>query len=105
MRIDPNQGLSGAEGTASDRVASPAPGAASRTAQQSSALQSDQANLSPDAIEYSKLRSAIVNVPEIRTDRVSSLRQTIQAGTYSVSNQQIASALRRDPGSIGAAGK
>lgn len=105
MRIDPNQGLSGAQGTASDRVAADGPAAASRSSWQTNANQLDEANLSSDAVEYSKLTSAIANVPDVRQDRVASLQQAIQSGTYSVTNQQIAGALLRDSGTTAPVGK
>jgi flagellar biosynthesis anti-sigma factor FlgM len=105
VRIDPNQGLTGAEGAAADRVTGAAASAPSRTAQQGPAAQSDQANLSADAQQFSNLRSAISNVPDVRQDRVASLQQAVQSGSYSVSNQQIAAALQRDSGSAAAVGK
>lgn len=105
MRIDPNQGLTGAQGNAADRVGGAAGSAASHPSQQAPAAQSDQANLSADGLQFSNLRSAISNVPDVRQDRVASLRQSIQSGSYNVSNQQIAAALQRDSGAVTAIGK
>ncbi|HTV59240.1 MAG TPA: flagellar biosynthesis anti-sigma factor FlgM [Verrucomicrobiae bacterium] len=105
MRIDPNQGPSGAQGAASERVVAANSAPSPRSTQDSNANQLDQANLSSSAVQYSKLRSAAANLPDVRQDRVASLQQAIQAGTYSVSNQQIAGALQRDSGSAPASAK
>lgn len=105
MRIDPNQGLAGSQGAAADRVGGAAPSTAARTQQSGGGPELDQASLSADAVQYSKLRSGISNVPDVRANRVASLQQAIQSGAYSVSNQQIATALQRDAGPATASGK
>jgi len=98
VRIDPNQGLTSAQGGAPDRISSATSSATSRSTQQNSTNQLDQANLSSDAVQYSKLTTAIGSLPDIRQGRVAALQQAIQSGNFSVSNQQIAVALQRDSG-------
>jgi negative regulator of flagellin synthesis FlgM len=56
----------------------------------------DQANFSSEAQQFALLSSQASNVPDVRPDRVASLKAAVQNGTYNVSNQQIAQAMSRD---------
>ena len=58
----------------------------------------DKAEFSSDAQMFAKLSGQISSVPDVRQDRVASLKQAVQNGTYNVSNQQIAQAMARDRG-------
>src|ERR1700732_3465640 len=55
----------------------------------SAITRSDQANLSPDAIQLSNLSSALANVPPIRENRVTELTQALRSGNHVVSDHQI----------------
>lgn len=59
---------------------------------------SDKTEFSSEAQAFAKLSAQIGNVPEVRQDRVATLRQAIQNGTYGVSNEQIAQSMLRDMG-------
>jgi negative regulator of flagellin synthesis FlgM len=56
----------------------------------------DKADFSTDAQQFSKLSSKMSSVPQVRQDRVNSLKSAVQNGTHKVSNQQIAQSLSRD---------
>ncbi|HEY6466023.1 MAG TPA: flagellar biosynthesis anti-sigma factor FlgM [Candidatus Acidoferrales bacterium] len=61
----------------------------------------DKADLSSEAQQFATLSAQASKVPDVRADRVASLKNAVQNGTYNVSNQQIAQAMQRDfnPGS------
>ena len=48
------------------------------------------------SVQLSGLSQQAMAAPEIRQDRVSQLQQAIASGTYSVSNEALASAMMRD---------
>ncbi|MCX8061216.1 MAG: flagellar biosynthesis anti-sigma factor FlgM [Anaerolineales bacterium] len=51
----------------------------------------DQASLSDRARLLSKARLSLQEIPDVRTERVAALREQIQAGTYQVPVEQLAS--------------
>lgn len=67
-----------------------------RTAESLQSNAADKADLSSEAQQFAMLSAQAANVPEVRADRVASLKNAIQTGTYSVSNRQIAQAVSRD---------
>lgn len=94
MKIDP--GVGGiTDGQSPNRVGASNSSSVSRPSP-SKAENTDQANLSSDAVQLSSLSAAIKSVPEVRQDRVNAISQKLQAGSYSVSNQQIAQAILSD---------
>ena len=56
----------------------------------SKATQSDQVQISGKTREIESLREVISQMPEIRTDKVEALRNSIQDGTYKVNSEGIA---------------
>jgi negative regulator of flagellin synthesis FlgM len=56
----------------------------------------DDAQLSPDAALASSLHAKLAQVPEVRQEKVGQLRQSVNEGTYTVSSEQIASAMLND---------
>ncbi len=52
--------------------------------------------LSSDAVLLSSLESQVNHAPDIRQEKVANLKSQIDAGTYSVSSQSVASAILRD---------
>ncbi len=56
----------------------------------------DKADLSSEAQQFAKLSAHASKVPDVRGDRIATLKQAIQNGTHSVSNHQIAHAMSRD---------
>jgi negative regulator of flagellin synthesis FlgM len=52
--------------------------------------QSDQVHLSGRAKEIAELKQVIQQMPEIRTDKVESLKKSIQEGSYKVDSFQVA---------------
>ena len=85
MRIDLNSPLTGAQAEHSGKPSS-APKA--RRVQVD-----DNATLSHDTVTVSSLAAKALETPEVRQDRVESLRQAVQNGTYSVNPQDIAEAI------------
>jgi len=59
----------------------------------------DQFQPSPTLDQVQRLKAQLAQVPEIRNERVSSLSQKIQQGTYNPTNQQIANAMVSEIGS------
>lgn len=91
------QGVSGA-GTASGAGSVQSHKNLSHSNQTGSA---DKADLSSDAQQFAILSAQSSHVPDVRADRVATLKSAIQNGSYSVSNHQIAQSMLRDfdPGS------
>jgi negative regulator of flagellin synthesis FlgM len=82
--------------TATDATAAAASVQAPKTSAGGKTSAGDQANFSSEAQQFALLSSQATNVPDVRQDRVASLKTAIQNGTYNVSNQQIAQAMSRD---------
>lgn len=55
----------------------------------------DQAQFSTRGVDLAKARAALSSVPEVREDRVASLRSQVQAGTYQVPAEALAAKLMR----------
>ena len=88
MRIDTNLGgLAGLQNDATSRTAS-------RMRPTGSAGEhEDFAELSTDGISISELSARVMDAPEVRSDKVHSLRQQIAEGTYQPDAKQIAAAI------------
>ena len=56
----------------------------------------DTVSLSSTHGEIQTLTASLANVPEIRTDRVDSLREQVGQGTYQPSSQRVADAIVRE---------
>ena len=56
----------------------------------------DQAQLSVDNGTIQQLKANLSQVPEVRQERVSALRQAISSGSYQVSDQQLSNAISSD---------
>ena len=57
----------------------------------------DQAQLSVDSVNIQQLKVRLASVPEIRQERVDSLRQSISTGSYNVPDHQLSDAVASDP--------
>ena len=90
MRIDAN--LGGLEGLHNDAVTRSKP----RQVIQQGAQTEDVATFSTDGISISDLSAKALSAPEIRMDRVETLRQQIASGTYQPDPRRIASAMMND---------
>lgn len=56
----------------------------------------DDAQLASGSSNLARLTSAALDQPEVRTDRVAQLRESISNGSYSVSNGLLADAMLHD---------
>lgn len=56
----------------------------------------DQAQLSVDSGTVQLLQAKLSQLPDVRQDRVGALRQSINSGSYQVSDQQLANAIGTD---------
>lgn len=56
----------------------------------------DGASISSTAQKLAQFSAGLANTPDVRQERVSQLADSIQAGTYSVSNRQIAESIYND---------
>jgi flagellar biosynthesis anti-sigma factor FlgM len=86
MRIDPNHGLQ--PSSDSNRTSSPA-----STSPAAGALGEDQAQLSGAHAQVTALAAQAAQLPELREERVHSLRQAVQSGHYDPSPESTAGAL------------
>ncbi len=59
-------------------------------------IDTDNAQLSQAAVLAGTLRQKLEDIPETRQARVEELRQKVQQGTYQVSSDRIANAMRDD---------
>ncbi|HEY1802509.1 MAG TPA: flagellar biosynthesis anti-sigma factor FlgM [Terriglobales bacterium] len=89
MRIDLNSPLRGAETEKSGNSSSS--GRARRTQ-----ADSNSSALSEDSVTLGSLTSKALESPEVRQDKVDSLRSAVQSGQYSVDPQQVAEAMLND---------
>ncbi len=87
MRIDTN--LGGFEALNAEALARSATRAKSATTSDSE----DRADLSFDGPSLSELQARALSTPEIRADRVASLRQQIESGDYRVNAAAVAGAM------------
>lgn len=94
MRIDGNSGAQGLPETEKSGSQS-APGVSnqSTTAAWGGVLGDDQAELSGTHIQVQALTAQALQFPEVRQEKVNSLRQVVQDGTYQPSSGQIADAI------------
>ena len=53
----------------------------------------DMVTLSSKAKDYSTIKKALVNTPDIRADKVQSIKAQIDAGTYNVTGMDVANKL------------
>jgi flagellar biosynthesis anti-sigma factor FlgM len=92
MRIDPQ--IPGAVTSGTDAVSSRT-GAAANTSSSAptSGEPNDTVQLSANQTTLSRLVSHLATVPEIRQDKVASLRAEIQSGQFQRSNDQVAGAI------------
>ncbi len=91
MRVDlQTQGLEAPEKSKSGRTAR---AAAAKTER---ATTVDQANLSFDRVRLHALASQAMAQPEVRGQKVESLRRAVAKGEYAVSGSQIADAVMAD---------
>jgi flagellar biosynthesis anti-sigma factor FlgM len=89
MRIDLNANLgqtlgAGAAGKAGSRAVVGAGGAAP---------EADRAQLSADQVKVRALSTAVLQLPEIRQEKVAALGEQVQRGNYQVGAEQTAEAL------------
>jgi flagellar biosynthesis anti-sigma factor FlgM len=85
MRIDLNPGAT-ASGTQAQKTESThgVPAAVSQT---------KPTHLSENDTNVGKLEAAVLNSPEVRTEKVQALRSQVQSGTYRVSPAQVAGSI------------
>lgn len=50
----------------------------------------DELSLSTEAQEFAKVKKLLTDVPDIREDKVSRIKQQIESGTYNVKAEEVA---------------
>lgn len=70
-----------------------AAGSEPAAAEQARRTQADKVQLSPEGKELQKLRDIVLKAPEVREEKVQSIKDQIKAGTYEVSADQLANKL------------
>ena len=89
MRIDPNQGSQISESRLSASPQSPGSNSAAARA----GADQDQAQLSGAHALVQALAAEASQLPEVREEKVSALRQAVESGTYQPDSQKVAGAL------------
>jgi negative regulator of flagellin synthesis FlgM len=89
MRIDP---FNSAASQVSSEVSS-AQGAAQNASKAGQARREDRATLTSDSTSLSSLVSTALGSPEIRQDKVDSLRQAVSSGTYDLDPAKTAASM------------
>ncbi|KAF0185846.1 MAG: negative regulator of flagellin synthesis FlgM [Nitrospirae bacterium] len=56
----------------------------------------DQITLSRGAGEISRLTAAVSDLPDVRTDKVETIRNALESGTYSVRGEMVADKLLKE---------
>ena len=59
-------------------------------------LSSDEVKFSVDGEKVQQLKADLTGLPDLRQERIVTLKQVMAAGNYEVSNQQIAQAMSPD---------
>jgi flagellar biosynthesis anti-sigma factor FlgM len=90
MRIDSNRGAQSAAET--DRTSAQG-GAAANNSSGAGAIGEDQAQLSGAHTQVAALAAQAAQLPEIREERVQSLRQAVSSGQYDAPPEKVASAM------------
>jgi len=102
MSIDPRIQITGesqSEAVQSARTADRQV-ATNKTAQVAPGSGEDTVSISSTHQEVQSLTVSLQNVPEVRTDRVNSLRSQIQQGQYQPSSQKVADAIVQEHGKV-----
>jgi flagellar biosynthesis anti-sigma factor FlgM len=94
MRIDPN--LPASESTQTTRVNDQRAGTPNSLPGNSSAALNDTVQLSPNQAKLRQLSAQLNQVPDVRSQQVDALRSQVQSGTFSRSNDAVASAVVND---------
>jgi flagellar biosynthesis anti-sigma factor FlgM len=91
MRIDSNQTPPPLPESA--RAGTPNPASGDARTSTSNALGEDQAQLSGTHIQVQALAAQVLQLPEIRQEKVDALRQLVLGGSYQPSSSQVAEAV------------
>jgi len=59
-------------------------------------LSPDEVQFSIDGEKFQQLKANLDGLPDLRQERVATLRQAIEQGSYKISDQQIAQAMSSD---------
>jgi flagellar biosynthesis anti-sigma factor FlgM len=90
MRIDLNQG---AQPPGSSRNITQSPASAAHGSSASSPLGEDQAQFSGVHAQVQALAAQVLQLPEVRQEKVNALRQMVLGSSYQPSSEQVAEAL------------
>ncbi len=91
MRIDSNQAPPPL--AESGRAGTPNPAGGDARTSRSNALGEDQAQLSGAHIQVQALAAQVLQLPEIRQEKVNALRQLVLGGSYQPNSSQVAEAV------------
>lgn len=94
MIITDKVDISGAGFQAPDKTKEKAAG--SQAAGTTGAMPEDQVSVSGQAKEIGKLQAAVNNMPDTRTDRVETVKNAVNAGTYNVSGETVAGKVLKE---------
>lgn len=64
-----------------------------KAARENNQSETDNVNLSSKARQYQKIKKAAMEAPDIRREKVDSIRKEIEAGTYNVRGEKVAARI------------
>jgi negative regulator of flagellin synthesis FlgM len=99
MKIDPRVQLPGdiqSDSVKNSRKSGAQTGGTSQASTTRSVVGEDTVNISSTHGDVQTLKASLLNVPEIRIDRVNALQQKVSAGQYAPSSEKIADAIIAD---------
>jgi negative regulator of flagellin synthesis FlgM len=91
-----NQGPNRNVQTAQNVQKPPAADAKDKASQSTNAGPSDRVNISDRSKEIADITAATNQLPDIRTDKVQQIKQSVEAGTYTVDPSKIAASMLKD---------
>jgi negative regulator of flagellin synthesis FlgM len=92
MRITDKVDISGAAGFQSPEISKEK----TSVGQNAGAAPEDQVSVSNQAKEIGKLQAAVSQLPDIRTDRVDTVKSAVNAGTYNVKGEAVAGKVLKE---------
>jgi negative regulator of flagellin synthesis FlgM len=88
----PNQNVQNAHTAQKPPVAEPR----DKPVQSQGPTQADRVNISDRSKEIADIMAAANQLPDVRTDKVQQIKQSIEAGTYTVDPSKIAASILKD---------
>ncbi len=96
MKINDSQLIEGFKQVVQNPQAQRSQQSAKEATQRNNQAATDDVKLSSKARLYKKVKKAALEAPDIRKERVESLREKIEAGTYNVKGERVARKIAQE---------